>query len=234
MKFSLFWTLSCQNPAPTSITYVSTFSFSVELLSICIISHTHTCVYICIYIYIYIYIHTHIWDKFKSYLTYEILHLQMNFTYKEYSICWLIFSHSLVPWGTSVGAHTHTHTRGSTPKWNLFIENCVFILICLNSSRLPSPLHLMQYAFGDIFSTAQNSFWTHWFWCHLVPLLFFGFPLPHQKSISLWGLFPSGETKKQKCCSGWDWVNTVGGTWGSCHFWSKTAEHSACCEQVCW
>ena len=37
----------------------------------------------------------------------------------------------------------------------------------------------------------------------------------------------------KKCHSWWDWVNREGGTWGSCHFWSKTAEHSVRCGQVC-
>ena len=44
------------------------------------------------------------------------------------------------------------------PPWDLFIKNCVFILTCLNFSHLQSALHLMQYIYQDIFSTAQNSF----------------------------------------------------------------------------
>ena len=54
----------------------------------------------------------------------------------------------------------------------------------------------MQYPYGDIFSTAQKSFWTHKFWC-LVLLLFFVSPLPHSQNISLWGLFSSWEIKKK-------------------------------------
>ena len=37
---------------------------------------------------------------------------------------------------------------------------------------------------------------------------------------------------KKKSCLGQDQVNREGGAWRSCHFWSKTAEHSARCEQV--
>ena len=43
-------------------------------------------------------------------------------------------------------------------------------------------------------------------------------------------LFSSGKQKKN--CSGHDLVNREGGAQGSCHFWSKTSEHSAWCGQV--
>ena len=86
---------------------------------------------------------------------------------------------------------------------NLFIKNCVSTLMCLNFSHLPSIFHLMQYTYTDIFSTAQNSFWTHRSWCLLV-LPFFVSPLPHWQNISLYGLFSSIETKKSH--SGWDQV----------------------------
>ena len=59
------------------------------------------------------------------------------------------------------------------PKQDLFIKSCVFILTCLKFSHLQSTVHLMQYTHQDIFSTAQNSFWTCQFWCLLVLLLFF-------------------------------------------------------------
>ena len=42
--------------------------------------------------------------------------------------------------------------------------------------------------------------------------------------------FLSGETKKS--CLGPDQVNGKGRANGSCHFWSKTSEHSAWCGQV--
>ena len=64
--------------------------------------------------------------------------------------------------------------RGEPPKLE-FITNCVFILTCLNSSHLQSTLHLMQCTYGDIFSTSQNSFRSHRFWCVFMFLPFFGF-----------------------------------------------------------
>ena len=67
---------------------------------------------------------------------------------------------------------------------------CVCILTCLNFSHLQSTLHLRQYTYPHIFPTAQNSFWTHWFWCLLLVLPVFVSPLPHWQNDSLWGLFP--------------------------------------------
>ena len=70
--------------------------------------------------------------------------------------------------------------KGETPKpWNLFRDHCVLILICLNFSYLQSTLHLMQYTYWDFFSTAQNNFWTHGFWCLLGLLPFFLFHFFH-------------------------------------------------------
>ena len=42
------------------------------------------------------------------------------------------------------------------PHRDLFIKNVVFILTRLNFSHLQSTLHLMQYAYRDIFPTAQT------------------------------------------------------------------------------
>ena len=88
-----------------------------------------------------------------------------------------------------------TSTRGAqkTPE---FIKHCVFILTCLNFSRLQSTLHLMQCTHWDIFPTAQSSFCTHQFCCLLVLLPLFVSLLPHWQNVSLWGLFSSWETKK--------------------------------------
>ena len=60
------------------------------------------------------------------------------------------------------------------------------------------------------FCTAQNSFWTHRFWCLIVLLPFFVSPLPHQQNVSLWGLFSF--TGKQKTVAGDEtgWVRKVG------------------------
>ena len=78
--------------------------------------------------------------------------------------------------------------RGNPPQnQNLLIKNCEFILTCLNFSCLQSIL-LMPYTYRDFFSTSQNSFWTHQFWCLLVLLLFlfcFVSSLPHWQNVSL-------------------------------------------------
>ena len=91
---------------------------------------------------------------------------------------------------------------GPPKKQNLFIKNCVFILTCLNFSNLQSTLHWMQYTYWDIFSTAQNSFWTRWFWCLLVLLRFLVLPLPHQQNVSLWGSFSLGKQRSFGARSG--------------------------------
>ena len=74
----------------------------------------------------------------------------------------------------------------------------------------------MQYTW-DVFSTAQNSFWTH-----LILMPFSAKPV--------WGLFSSGETKLSLWGS--DQVNRAVGAQGSCCFWSKPDECSVWCKQV--
>ena len=110
-------------------------------------------------------------------------------------------------------------------SWNVMIKNCVFILTCLSFSHLQSTPHVIQYTYQDVFSTAQNSFWTPWFWCRLELLPYFVSPLPHQQNVYSRGIFSSGKTKNSLL--GWDQVNREGGAQGSCCFWSKTAEHIA-------
>ena len=66
-----------------------------------------------------------------------------------------------------------------------------------------------------VFSTAQNNFWTCRFWCLLAFLLFFVSPVRHWSTFPFEDFCHPGNKKKSQ------W----GG--GSCHFWSKTAEHSA-------
>ena len=56
---------------------------------------------------------------------------------------------------TSETSPSCIHMRGEPPKKSLFIKYCVFILTCLNFSRLQSALHLMQYTYQNIFSTAH-------------------------------------------------------------------------------
>ena len=100
-----------------------------------------------------------------------------------------------------------THRRGVPQKWNFFVKNCIFNLPCLNFSHLQSTLCLMHDTYPDVFPTAQNSFWTRWFWCFLMLLWFFVSPFPHQQNVSLWGLFPSGETKARGEIG---WIGRVG------------------------
>ena len=108
----------------------------------------------------------------------------------------------------------HKGMRGhSKNPQNLFIKNCVCILTCLNFIHLQSTLYLIQYIYRDVFSTAQNSFWSCWFWCLLVFLQFFVSPLPQGQNTSLWRLW---ETKKSHL--GVDRVNKEGGAQRSWHF----------------
>ena len=119
----------------------------------------------------------------------------------------------------------HILQEGIPKHWNLFIKNCVFILTCLNFSHLQSTLHLMQYTYRDIFPTARNSYWTHRFWCCSVLLQFFCFTSSTwAKCLPLRTFFIRGNNKK----FAWGeirWIGRVGHR-GSCHFGSKTAEHS--------
>ena len=109
--------------------------------------------------------------------------------------------------------HTHlTATQnmsGTKKEQNTFIKNCVFILTRLNFSQLQSTLHLMHYTYQHIFSTAQDSFWT-WFWWLLVLLPFFVSLLPRQQNISLWGPFSSRENNKKVTQDKIRWIGRVG------------------------
>ena len=87
-----------------------------------------------------------------------------------------------------------THEGGPKTNQNLFIKNCVFILTCLNFGPLQSTLHLRQYTYGDMFPTAQKSFWAHQFWCLLVLLPFFVFHI--SKMFSFEAFFNSEKEKK--------------------------------------
>ena len=90
--------------------------------------------------------------------------------------------------------------KGRPPKaWNLLVKNCVFILTCFNFSHLQSSLHLMQYIYRDVFSTAQ--------FLNLSILMPFSasavfcFTSSTSAKHFPWRTFSSRETKK-KCCSG--------------------------------
>ena len=94
----------------------------------------------------------------------------------------------------------------------------MFILTCLKLSHLQSTLHLMQYTYRDIFSTAQNSFWSPPFWFFSVLLPYFVSPLLDGQNISLWGLFSSGKQKKSRLGK-IRWIGRVGT--GVMPFWVK-------------
>ena len=101
--------------------------------------------------------------------------------------------------------------KGGTQKWNLFIK-VVYLFLRLNFSHLQSPLHLMQYNYWDFFSTDQNSFWTHWFWCFLVLLPFFVYLFHIGKMFPFGDFFKQGD--KNKAARGeirWIWKV---GHWG--------------------
>ena len=91
----------------------------------------------------------------------------------------------------------------------IYKELCVYsYMFKLQSSSKHSPfdaIYLLR-----LFSTAQNSFWTHWVWCLLILLSFFVSPLPIQQNISLWGLFFFIQRHNKKSCLGWDQVNREG------------------------
>ena len=122
--------------------------------------------------------------------------------------------------------------QGRTPQRTEFIykQLCVYSYVFkLQSPSKYSPFDTMYLL--RLFSTALNSFWICRFWCLLLLLPSFVLPLPHRQNVYLWGLFfSSGETKKSRLRR--DQVTREGGTQGSCHFWSKTAEHSAQCGWV--
>ena len=64
----------------------------------------------------------------------------------------------------------------------------------LQSPSKYSPSHAVHVL--RCFLQCSSQFWTYWFWCLLVLLLFFVSPLPHQQHNSLWGLFSLRETSK--------------------------------------
>ena len=68
---------------------------------------------------------------------------------------------------------------------------CLFLYVWISFNHLQRTLHLMQYTYQDVISSAQNNFWTHQFWCFLVLLPFFVSPFPHWQNSSLWGHFSS-------------------------------------------
>ena len=97
---------------------------------------------------------------------------------------------------------------GAPQKPPEFIKNFVCILTCLSFTHLQSTLHLMQYTFQDVFSTAQNSFWTCPFGCLVVLLQFFFTSSTLAKHFPLRTFFIQGY-KKKSLGEIW-WIERVG------------------------
>ena len=120
------------------------------------------------------------------------------------------------------------------PKVEFIYKNLrtYFYMFKLQSPSKYSPFdatHLSRF-----FSTAQNRSWTYQFWCLLVLLLFFCFTSSTSaKHFPLRTFFIWGNKKIT-----WPFLGKIGwikkgGAQGSCSFWSKTADHSVQCGQVC-
>ena len=117
------------------------------------------------------------------------------------------------------------------PQKFIYKKMCIYsYMFKLQSPSKWSPFYAIHLS-RLFLPTAQNDFWTHQFWC-LLMLLLFMFHLYHiGKKFPFKQDFSSGETKESH--SGQDQVNRECMAWGSHRFWSKTAEHSAWCGQVC-
>ena len=95
------------------------------------------------------------------------------------------------------------------PSWIIY-KNFVFILTYLNFSHLQSAFHLMQYTYWDVFSFAQNNFWTCWLWCLLVLLLFFCFnSSPSAKHFPLKNFFIQGNKKMSLGIVALEWIGRM-------------------------
>ena len=117
---------------------------------------------------------------------------------------------------------------GTKKPWDLFVKNCVFILVCLNFSYLQRTLHLMQYIYWDIFVHCSKHF------LNLSILMSFSTPAVFcftsstvAKHFLLRNFFILRNKKKKtlKVRLG-EWGVRCG---GHAIFWSKTAEHSVWC-----
>ena len=137
-------------------------------------------------------------------------------------------------WGLSRICVSRDHKRfsstflgireGTPPNW-IYYKNCVFILTWLNFSHLEYaafhavPLSRCFFHCSNQFSTLSilMPFSASAIFCFTSSTSAKRFPLR---------TFSSRKTKKSHL--GQDRVNREGGTRGSGHFWSKTAEHSTC------
>ena len=124
---------------------------------------------------------------------------------------------------------------GGSPKYLEFIYKklCIYsYMFNLQSSSKHSPfdaIHLWR-PFFHCSTWVLNLSILMPFSVSAFVCLFFISPLPYHKMFPFENFFHPAKQKNSH--SGWDQVNREGGTWGSCHFWSKTAEHSVCCGQV--
>ena len=101
-------------------------------------------------------------------------------------------------------------STGEDPKkWNLFLKKVVYsYTFKLQSPSKYSPIDAIH--LSTFFFHCSNSFWTWRFWCLLVLLPVFISPLPRQQSISPWGVFSSGKTKKNVAQGQKKWIGRVG------------------------
>ena len=120
---------------------------------------------------------------------------------------------------------------GGWQKWNFFVRTFVFTLTCLDFSHLHSILHLRPYIHQSIIFYGSKQFLNVLILIPVSASAMFCFTSSTLvKHFLLKTVLKSGETEKG--CSEQDLVNREGVVWGSCHFWSKTAEHSTWCGQV--
>ena len=107
-----------------------------------------------------------------------------------------------------------------------FIYKKLYILTCLNFSHLKvlsiwcnTPIKTFFHCFEQFLNLLSLRPFS------AFAIFFFVSLFPHGQNISLWRLFSSGETPKKRHL-GVNRVNRKGGAQGSCHFLSKTDEHS--------
>ena len=141
--------------------------------------YTLWCNILCLYTYTYIcYMHMihaqYFHDMCRCVYKYlcKIIYTHCITSIWTYEIYQNVFSKTIISFIMYIHAmYRYIHMKD--PKtWTLFIKKCVFILTCLNSVTFKvlsfDAMRLLRF-----FSTAQNSFWTLWFWCLLVLLLLF-------------------------------------------------------------
>ena len=118
------------------------------------------------------------------------------------------------------------YTMGALKNPEFIYKKCNYsYMFKLQSPSKCSPLDAIH--LPRLFSTAQNSLWTHRLQCC--------YHVSFNSSTSaerfpLRTFFTQGNNKKSH--SGQYQVNRAGGAWRSCCFWSKTAEYSVQCGQA--